>query len=224
MEATQSARCRSPSTFTRTVNIRDTIAVYLGLSANKSIEVGPNSWKTVIVFEELRIPYTIQYLEFGGAKGGVEHPEFLKQNAAGRVPLIRDPNTGNCLRSNTRERNFMLNRSIGIVLTESNVIDQYLVDHYDNGKILTVDGGQNLYLVNKWLGFQASTQAPFYAQVRTCLCEWLQRIICIELILQTTRFFNYVVEATGMARFISRPLLKERCESLIANERASCTW
>jgi glutathione S-transferase len=59
--------------------------------------MGPNPWKTVIVFEELKIPYSVAYLDFGDAKGGVEHEEFLKKNPAGRVPLINDPNTGRLL-------------------------------------------------------------------------------------------------------------------------------
>jgi glutathione S-transferase len=56
--------------------------------------MGPNPWKTVIVFEELGIPYSTTYLDFGDANGGVENEEFLKKNPAGRVPLINDPNTG----------------------------------------------------------------------------------------------------------------------------------
>jgi glutathione S-transferase len=48
----------------------------------------------VIIFEELGIPFTVEYLDFGNVQGGVEHPDFLKKNAAGRVPLIHDPATG----------------------------------------------------------------------------------------------------------------------------------
>lgn len=55
---------------------------------------GPNPWKNVILFEELGIPYDPTYLVFGGGSGGVEHEEFLKINPAGRVPWIKDPNTG----------------------------------------------------------------------------------------------------------------------------------
>lgn len=57
-------------------------------------EVGPNPWKNVIIFEELGIQYIVKYLDFGNEEGGVEHPDFLKRNAAGRVPLIHDPITG----------------------------------------------------------------------------------------------------------------------------------
>jgi glutathione S-transferase len=55
---------------------------------------GPNPWKTVIVFEELDIPYHATYLDFGNSRGGVEHEDFLKKNPAGRVPWINDPATG----------------------------------------------------------------------------------------------------------------------------------
>jgi glutathione S-transferase len=40
---------------------------------------GPNPWKTVIVFEELDIPYHATYLDFGNSRGGVEHEDFLKK-------------------------------------------------------------------------------------------------------------------------------------------------
>ncbi|KKP01713.1 URE2 [Trichoderma harzianum] len=110
-----------------------------------SHKIGPNPWKNVIVFEELGVPYATEYLDFGNNTGGVEHPSFLKKNAAGRVPLIHDPATG-------------------MILTESNVINHYLLDHYDKDNILSPATEQDKYLVDKYLGFQSSTQAPFYAQ------------------------------------------------------------
>ncbi|UKZ61439.1 uncharacterized protein TrAtP1_002704 [Trichoderma atroviride] len=110
-----------------------------------SHKIGPNPWKNVIVFEELGIPYTTNFLDFGDNEGGVEHPDFLKKNAAGRVPLINDPATG-------------------MILTESNVINHYLVDHYDKSHIFATNSEQDKYLVDKYLGFQSSAQAPFFAQ------------------------------------------------------------
>ncbi|KAJ5611041.1 hypothetical protein N7510_007760 [Penicillium lagena] len=106
---------------------------------------GPNPWKTVLIFEELDIPYKTTYLDFGSSKGGVEHEEFLQKNPAGRVPLIIDPKTG-------------------LALTESNAIDQYLADRYDKKKMFAVKNELDEYRVNQWLGFQSSTQAPFGAQ------------------------------------------------------------
>lgn len=52
-----------------------------------------------------------------------------------------------------------------MILTESNVINHYLVDHYDKDRIFATSSEQDKYLVDKYLGFQSSTQAPFYAQV-----------------------------------------------------------
>jgi glutathione S-transferase len=65
--------------------------------------MGPNPWKTVIILEELNLPYSATYLDFGDSKGGVEHEEFLKKNPAGRVPLINDPNTGKSVARSTTE-------------------------------------------------------------------------------------------------------------------------
>ncbi|KAL6699725.1 glutathione S-transferase [Trichoderma pleuroticola] len=94
---------------------------------------GPNPWKNIILFEELRIPYNATYLTFGDASGGVEHEDFLKKNPAGR-------------------------------LTESNLISEYLVEHYDKKGIFSVEGEQNKLLVKQWLRFQAASQGPFFAQ------------------------------------------------------------
>lgn len=52
-----------------------------------------------------------------------------------------------------------------MILTESNVINHYLLDQYDKNNILSPATEQDKYLVDKYLGFQSSTQAPFYAQV-----------------------------------------------------------
>lgn len=54
-----------------------------------------------------------------------------------------------------------------MILTESNVINHYLVDYYDKGQLFATDSKQDKYFVDKYLGFQSSAQAPFYAQVRT---------------------------------------------------------
>ncbi|KAM0471217.1 hypothetical protein ACHAPX_009397 [Trichoderma viride] len=118
--------------------------------ANKAIAFyshrdGPNPWKNVILFEELGVAYDPTYLVFGDGSGGVEHEAFLKINPAGRVPWIKDPNTG-------------------IELTESNLISEYIVEKYDTKGIFSVEGEQNKLLVKQWLGFQAASQGPFFAQ------------------------------------------------------------
>lgn len=52
--------------------------------------LGPNPWKCVIIFEELGIPYEIEYMDFAVLK---QEP-FLSINPNGRTPAITDPNTG----------------------------------------------------------------------------------------------------------------------------------
>lgn len=54
---------------------------------------------------------------------------------------------------------------IGIELTESNLISEYLAQKYDTKGIFSVEGEQNKLLVKQWLGFQAASQGPFFAQV-----------------------------------------------------------
>lgn len=139
-----------------------------------SLGRGPNPWKNVTIFEELGLPYETTYLDFGDSKGGVEHADFLKKNPAGRVPLIWDPATSkhdfpiSAALSGLSARNFVAGLTIlpDTALTESNVINQYLVEHYDKDGLLKVNDPGDQYLVNQWLGFQASAQAPFFAQVK----------------------------------------------------------
>lgn len=58
-----------------------------------------------------------------------------------------------------------VNNLIGIELTESNLISEYLVDKYDAKGVFSVAGEQDKLLVKQWLGFQAASQGPFFAQV-----------------------------------------------------------
>lgn len=57
------------------------------------------------------------------------------------------------------------NKLIGIELTESNLISEYLVEKYDTKGIFNVEGEQDKLFVKQWLGFQAASQGPFFAQV-----------------------------------------------------------
>ncbi|KAH8889163.1 glutathione S-transferase [Thozetella sp. PMI_491] len=134
---------------------------------------GPNPWKNVIVFEELGIAYKPTYLEFGADDGGVQHEEFLKKNPAGRVPWIKDPATG---------------QSFRIELTESNLISQYLTDHYDTKGVFKVEGEQDELLVRQWLGFQAASQGPFFAQALIA-----QHVLKNE---ESTKHFQALVKRT----------------------------
>lgn len=58
-----------------------------------------------------------------------------------------------------------IDKLIGIELTESNLISEYLVEKYDTKGIFSVEGEQNKLFVKQWLGFQAASQGPFFAQV-----------------------------------------------------------
>ena len=60
---------------------------------------------------------------------------------------------------------------LGIELTESNIISQYLTEHYDKTGIFGVKGEQDEWLLKQWLGFQAASQGPFFAQVSLFLLE-----------------------------------------------------
>lgn len=51
---------------------------------------GPNPWKVVIFLEELGLPYETEFLDFGVMKS----EPFVSVNPNGRVPAIKDPNTG----------------------------------------------------------------------------------------------------------------------------------
>lgn len=51
---------------------------------------GPNPWKVVILLEELKVPYEVEYIDFSVIK---QEP-YINVNPNGRVPAIEDPNTG----------------------------------------------------------------------------------------------------------------------------------
>jgi len=102
---------------------------------------GPNPWKTVIILEELGIPYTTKFMDMGDMK---KEP-YIKVNPNGRVPAIEDPNTG-------------------IVLWESGAINEYLVDQYDQAGKLTYRQAPEKYYLQQWLHFQMSGQGPYYGQ------------------------------------------------------------
>lgn len=50
-------------------------------------------------------------------------------------------------------------------MTESNLISEYLAEKYDVKGIFSVEGEQDKLFVKQWLGFQAASQGPFFAQV-----------------------------------------------------------
>ncbi|KUL84017.1 hypothetical protein ZTR_07147 [Talaromyces verruculosus] len=50
----------------------------------------PNPWKVAMVMEELSLPYKINYLELNETKS----PSYLEVTPNGRLPTLKDPNTG----------------------------------------------------------------------------------------------------------------------------------
>ncbi|KAH8891517.1 glutathione S-transferase [Thozetella sp. PMI_491] len=112
----------------------------------KPIEVwghwgAPNPWKVCMILEELGLPYTIHPMEFSEVKGEA----YTKLNPNGRLPTIKDPNTG-------------------ITLWESGAIILYLIDQYDKDALISYSSTPEKYLAQQWLAFQISGQGPYFGQ------------------------------------------------------------
>jgi glutathione S-transferase len=110
-----------------------------------TLSAGPNSWKVVTVLEELGLPYKIDLLIFADVK----KPEFIAINPNGRVPAMKDPNSG------------------GLILWESGAIVEYLIETYDKqGKISYVreEEMELKWQTRQWLAFQISGQGPYFGQ------------------------------------------------------------
>ncbi|KAF7863965.1 hypothetical protein EAF04_006930 [Stromatinia cepivora] len=105
---------------------------------------GPNSWKVVMVLEELNITYEIKSVRFEDIK----KPPFIDLNPNGRAPAIKDPNTN-------------------LTLWESGAIVLYLIEQYGKEKKLTYDTFQERAILTQWLMFQMSGQGPYFGQ-----CGW----------------------------------------------------
>lgn len=76
----------------------------------------------------------------------IKQEPFISLNPNGRVPVIKDPNTG-------------------ITLWESGAIVEYLVETYDKEKKMTFDSFPEKYLLKQYLHFQMSGQGPYYGQL-----------------------------------------------------------
>lgn len=50
----------------------------------------PNPWKVCMVLEALKVPYVLHFLEFSEVK----QEFYVSLNPNGRLPTIKDPNTG----------------------------------------------------------------------------------------------------------------------------------
>ncbi|KAL9096085.1 MAG: hypothetical protein Q9165_001607 [Trypethelium subeluteriae] len=105
-------------------------------------KTAPNPWKVRIILDELDLPYTVHDLEFPEAKS----ESYLKICPNGRLPAIKDPNTG-------------------LTLWESDAIILYLVEQYDKTGKISVKEGTEKYLALQWTIFQASGQGPYFGQL-----------------------------------------------------------
>ncbi|KAK0972587.1 hypothetical protein LTR54_017537 [Friedmanniomyces endolithicus] len=105
---------------------------------------GLNPWKVIIVLEELSVPYYITWVSYSDIKA----EPYISINPNGRLPSIKDPNTG-------------------ITLFESGACIQYLVSHYHTEYKLSYNASQDVqeyWACNSWLHFQMSGQGPMFGQ------------------------------------------------------------
>ncbi|KAJ5134300.1 Ribosomal protein S15P [Penicillium atrosanguineum] len=131
---------------------------------------GPNPWKVIILLEELALPYELRLVEFSDVK----KPEYLEVTPNGRLPTIKDPNTG-------------------ILLWESAAIILYLIEQYDKEGKLSYNQLPERYLTQQWLAFQASGQGPYYGQA-----TWFARFHPEKLPSATERYVNEVIRVIGV--------------------------
>ncbi|KAJ6107712.1 glutathione S-transferase [Penicillium sp. IBT 18751x] len=131
---------------------------------------GPNPWKVIMLLEELGLPYELELVEFADVK----KPEYLEITPNGRLPTIKDPNTG-------------------IILWESAAIILYLVEQYDKEGKLSYNQLPERYLTQQWLAFQASGQGPYYGQA-----TWFARFHPEQLPSATERYVNEIIRVIGV--------------------------
>jgi GST-like protein len=99
-----------------------------------------NGHKVAIALEELALPYEMQPVNVFAGEGRT--PAFLALNPAGKIPVIRD-------------------RETGLVVTESNAILLYLADKV--GRLVPASGADRTRAV-ELLFLQASLQGPMFGQ------------------------------------------------------------
>jgi glutathione S-transferase len=105
-----------------------------------------------MVLEELQLPYKIQYKELAETKT----EDYLQINPNGRLPAIKDPNSGLtlwevkcCPGCNLFTRPALTNLQSGAIIL-------YLVDRYDTEGKISYDNFPEKYLTQQWLAFQIS--------------------------------------------------------------------
>lgn len=100
----------------------------------------PNGFKATIALEEMVLPYRLHHVSID--KGEHRHPDFLKLNPHGRIPVIVDHETG-------------------ITVFESSAILLYLADK--TCRLLPTEPKAR-WEAMKWLQFHASSMGPILGQ------------------------------------------------------------
>lgn len=100
----------------------------------------PNGFKATIALEELRLPYRLHHVRIDASEH--QKPAFLALNPHGRIPVIKDDDTG-------------------ITLFESAAILLYLSEKV--GKLLPMDTRMRWEAI-KWLQFHTSSMGPILGQ------------------------------------------------------------
>lgn len=100
----------------------------------------PNGFKATIALEELSLPYQLHHVRID--EGEHRRSDFLALNPYGRIPVLKDSETG-------------------VVLFESAAILLYLADR--TGKLLPADPRARWEAI-KWLQFHASSVGPLLGQ------------------------------------------------------------
>ena len=115
-----------------------------------ALSTGPNPYKVAILLESLSLPYTVKLWDFGDdPQKGVKGSTFLSINENGRVPALKDPNTG-------------------VVSWESGACINYLLRVYDRSHKLHPGPDateQDRVDFDKWVFFLVSSLGPLMGQL-----------------------------------------------------------
>ncbi|EPS40632.1 hypothetical protein H072_5488 [Dactylellina haptotyla CBS 200.50] len=109
----------------------------------------PNPPKVIMLLKLLGLPYVQIEKNITGdpaVEDGIKHPNFTAINPNGRLPAITDPNQNN------------------INVWESAAILQYLAEVYDTDHKFSGKNLEERTLINEWIAFQISGQAPMQGQ------------------------------------------------------------
>ncbi|RAH67558.1 glutathione S-transferase family protein [Aspergillus aculeatinus CBS 121060] len=131
----------------------------------------PNPLKVAIILKELNVPYESENVPLDELK---QEP-FESINPNGRLPAIKDPNTG-------------------LTVWESGAIVEYLLEKYDHNLRLSFSRGSPEYFEAKqWLFFQVSGQGPYFGQA-----AWFTLFHPEKIQSAKARYVNEIRRVTGV--------------------------